>query len=107
VRRPRTAANPRPGQGDEAETLARASVVFWTWFGEELPRYAEALSREMIAVATGGTTAGAASERLTRLTQRYLESLAGLPGRMAAELHSERSTSSSPRERRRHGRVVD
>jgi hypothetical protein len=83
-----------------------AAILYWRWLGEEFPRYAKAVSAELVALRGRRVGAQEAALRIARLTQEYTDVLGDLPRRILEQAAGAPS-SGGKRRRRRQGRVID
>ena len=83
-----------------------AAILYWRWLGEEFPRYAKAVSAELVALRGRRVGAQEAALRIARLTQEYTDVLGDLPRRIL-EQAAGAPPSGGRRRRRRQGRVID
>jgi hypothetical protein len=84
-----------------------AAIVYWRWLGEEFPRYARAVSSELIALKGRRVDTKEAAFRIARLTREYTDVLGDLPRRILEQADGTPRDGQSPGRRRRQGRVID
>ena len=103
-------SRPRRADTGGSDVLAaatmEAAILYWRWLGEEFPRYARAVSAELLALKDRRVGAQEAAFRIARLTQEYTDVLGDLPRRI---LEQAGAAPKSPRTsaRRRQGHVID
>jgi len=90
-----------------AAATMEAAIVYWRWLGEEFPRYAKAVSSELIALRGRRVDAKEAAFRIARLTREYTDVLGELPRRILEQTDGAPRGGEGPGRRRRQGRVID
>jgi len=108
--RPRS-RTPRGTRGAERDALSAATIdvaiLYWRWLGEELPRYARAVSSELAALKHRRVGTSEAAVRIARLTQEYTKTLGDLPRHFLERAEGAAGARPAPGGRRRQGRVID
>ena len=84
-----------------------AATHYWRWLGEEFPRYARAVSRELSSLKGRRIGAREAVIRIARLGQEYIDALGDLPRRMLERVDGGVGNREGRGRRRRQGRVID
>lgn len=90
-----------------AAATMQAATQYWRWLGEEFPRYAKAVNRELASLKGRRVSAQEAVIRIARLGQEYIDALGDLPRRMLEQMDSAAGGAETRGRRRRQGRVID
>lgn len=85
----------------------QAATQYWRWLGEEFPRYAKAVNRELSSLKGRRVGAQEAVIRIARLGQDYIDALGDLPRRMLEQMDGTGGDREARGRRRRQGRVID
>ncbi len=107
----RSAARGRASKSAEKDLVVaatmQAATQYWRWLGEEFPRYAKAVNRELASLKGRRVGAQEAVIRIARLGQEYIDALGDLPRRMLEQMDSTAGSGEARGRRRRQGRVID
>jgi hypothetical protein len=106
-RPPGSRGSGRAGADALAAATIDAAIIYWRWLGEEFPRYAKAVSRELTALKGRRVGAEEAAARISHLTQEYTQVLGDLPRRMLEQAKGASSNLQAAGGRRRQGRAID
>ncbi len=104
---PRGRGSGRAGADALAAATIDAAIIYWRWLGEEFPRYAKAVSRELTALKGRRVGAEEAAARISHLTQEYTQVLGDLPRRMLEQAKGASGNLEAAGGRRRQGRAID
>lgn len=90
-----------------AAATLEAAIIYWRWLGEEFPRYAKAVSAELVGLRGRRVGGKEAAVRIARLTQEYTQILGDLPRRILEQVDGASRAPTGPGSRRRQGRIID